>query len=347
MSEDEFGNLYDGNDFFSYEKNDPYFHSYFEEPRPIIEEQKESNDLYNANNSYIDIYDNFPKFESEFENNNDIKNIVTNGKTESTSFLTNKRERDLLEDYKLKKEDENDIISQNIFYSNEKEKEEKEEKEKETEENIEQLNIDNNVDTKIIINLEEKKLGRRKEDEIYCEKAKHTKFNEDNIMRKIKTFSFQYILRLLNDSLIDKNKEFYPLETELNENLKKDFNMELLDRTILDIYKNSKLNERHKFRGEANKNLIEKILEENVELKTIKILSMTFRDIIEQIKEKDSLIILEEIRKKESRKKKNTPKIIDSYLEKLKALLSDYEGWFAIKLGRNSEKRKKNRHFNY
>ena len=347
MSEDEFGNLYDGNDFFSYEKNDPYFHSYFEEPRQIIEEQKESNDLYNANNSYIDIYDNFPKFESEFENNNDIKNIVTNGKTESTSFLTNKRERDLLEDYKLKKEDENDIISQNIFYSNEKEKEEKEEKEKETEENIEQLNIDNNVDTKIIINLEEKKLGRRKEDEIYCEKAKHTKFNEDNIMRKIKTFSFQYILRLLNDSLIDKNKEFYPLETELNENLKKDFNMELLDRTILDIYKNSKLNERHKFRGEANKNLIEKIFEENVELKTIKILSMTFRDIIEQIKEKDSLIILEEIRKKESRKKKNTPKIIDSYLEKLKALLSDYEGWFAIKLGRNSEKRKKNRHFNY
>ena len=317
MSEDELGNLYDGNDFFSYEKNDPYFHSYFEEPRQIIEEQKESNDLYNANNSYIDIYDNFPKFESEFENNNDIKNIVTNGKTESTSFLTNKRERDLLE------------------------------KEKETEENIEQLNIDNNVDTKIIINLEEKKLGRRKEDEIYCEKAKHTKFNEDNIMRKIKTFSFQYILRLLNDSLIDKNKEFYPLETELNENLKKDFNMELLDRTILDIYKNSKLNERHKFRGEANKNLIEKILEENVELKTIKILSMTFRDIIEQIKAKDSLIILEEIRKKESRKKKNTPKIIDSYLEKLKALLSDYEGWFAIKLGRNSEKRKKNRHFNY
>ena len=342
MSEFEFGNLYDeNNNFFPYGINEPYFPSYFEDPRQIIEEPKESNDFYN--NSLIDFYDNNAKLESLYEKNNNIKNIVTVGKTESTSFLTNKRERDLLEDNKLKKEDENDNLSHDIFYNNEKE----EEKEKETEENIEQLNIGNIVDNKILINLDENKPGRRKEDGIYYESAKHTKDNEDNIMRKIKTFVFQYILRLLNDSLIDKNKEFYPLETELNENLKKDFNMELLDRTILDIYKNSKLNERHKFRGEANKNLIEKILEENVELKTIKILSMTFRDIIEQIKEKDSLIILEEIRKKESRRKKNTPKIIDSYLEKLKALLSDYEGWFAIKLGRNSEKRKKNRHFNY
>ena len=340
MSEFEFGNLYDeDNNFFPYGINEPYFPSYFEDPRQIIEEPKESNDFYN--NSLIDFYDNNAKLESLYEKNNNIKNIVTVGKTESTSFLTNKRERDLLEDYKLKKEDENDIISQNIFYSNEKEKEEKEEKEKETEENIEQLNIDNNVDTKIIINLEEKKLGRRKEDEIYCEKAKHTKFNEDNIMRKIKTFSFQYILRLLNDSLIDKNKEFYPLETELNENLKKDLNVQLLNRTILDIYENSKLNDRHRFRGAANKILIKKILEENVEIKTIKILSMTYKDILDQIRQKDSSFFLEEIRKKESRKKKNTPEIINSYLKKLEDLLFSYENWFGSKLGRNSEKRKK------
>jgi hypothetical protein len=336
MSEFEFGNLYDeNNNFFPYGINEPYFPSYFEDPRQIIEEPKESNDFYN--NSLIDFYDNNAKLESLYEKNNNIKNIVTVGKTESTSFLTNKRERDLLEDNKLKKEDENDNLSHDIFYNNEKE----EEKEKETEENIEQLNIGNIVDNKILINLDENKPGRRKEDGIYYESAKHTKDNEDNIMRKIKTFVFQYILRLLNDSLIDKNKEFYPLETELNENLKKDLNVQLLNRTILDIYENSKLNDRHKFRGAANKILIKKILEENVEIKTIKILSMTYKDILDQIREKDSSFFLEEIRKKESRKKKNTPEIINSYLKKLEDLLFSYENWFGSKLGRNSEKRKK------
>ena len=337
MSEIEFGNLYDeDNNFFPYGINEPYFPSYFEE-RQIIEEPKESNDFYN--NSLIDFYDNNAKLESLYEKNNNIKNIVTVGKTESTSFLTNKRERDILEDNKLKKEDENDNLSHNIFYNNEKEEEK--EKEKETEENIEQSNIGNIVDNKILINLDENKPGRRKEDGIYYESAKHTKDNEDNIMRKIKTFVFQYILRLLNDSLIDKNKEFYPLETELNENLKKDLNVQLLNRTILDIYENSKLNDRHKFRGAANKILIKKILEENVEIKTIKILSMTYKDILDQIREKDSSMFLEEIRKKESRKKKNTPEIINSYLKKLEDLLFSYENWFGSKLGRNSEKRKK------
>ena len=336
MSEFEFGNLYDeDNNFFPYGINEPYFPSYFEDPRQIIEEPKESNDFYN--NSLIDFYDNNAKLESLYEKNNNIKNIVTVGKTESTSFLTNKRERDLLEDNKLKKEDENDKLSHDIFYNNEKE----EEKEKETEENIEQLNIGNIVDNKILINLDENKPGRRKEDGIYYESAKHTKDNEDNIMRKIKTFVFQYILRLLNDSLIDKNKEFYPLETELNENLKKDLNVQLLNRTILDIYENSKLNDRHRFRGAANKILIKKILEENVEIKTIKILSMTYKDILDQIRQKDSSFFLEEIRKKESRKKKNTPEIINSYLKKLEDLLFSYENWFGSKLGRNSEKRKK------
>ena len=336
MSEYEFGNLYDeNNNFFPYGINEPYFPSYFEDPRQIIEEPKESNDFYN--NSLIDFYDNNAKLESLYEKNNNIKNIVTVGKTESTSFLTNKRERDLLEDNKLKKEDENDNLSHDIFYNNEKE----EEKEKETEENIEQSNIGNIVDNKILINLDENKPGRRKEDGIYYESAKHTKDNEDNIMRKIKTFVFQYILRLLNDSLIDKNKEFYPLETELNENLKKDLNVQLLNRTILDIYENSKLNDRHRFRGAANKILIKKILEENVEIKTIKILSMTYKDILDQIRQKDSSFFLEEIRKKESRKKKNTPEIINSYLKKLEGLLFIYEKWFGSKLGRNSEKRKK------
>jgi hypothetical protein len=66
---------------------------------------------------------------------------------------------------------------------------------------------------------------------------------------------------------------------------------------------------------------------------------MTYKDILDQIRQKDSSFFLEEIRKKESRKKKNTPEIINSYLKKLEDLLFSYENWFGSKLGRNSEKR--------
>jgi hypothetical protein len=126
-----------------------------------------------------------------------------------------------------------------------------------------------------------------------------------------------------------------------SEKLKKELNLELLNRTIKDIYGNTKLNGRHRFRGDANKILINKILEENVELETIKILSMTYGDILNQIRKKDSENFLEEIRQKEARKKKNTPEIINSYLDKLKNVFYNYENWFKFKLGRNTEKRNK------
>ena len=304
---------------------------------PCFDEQRENNefepnDIYESDKSIFEQNENTPKLQSLLCENIYIKNIVSDI-TESTGLLTNKRDRDYLEDYKLQKEDENDEISVNIFYNKDKNIEiKKDENQLETEE----LVVKNYT-----INNEEKPKGRRKDDRIYDEKAKHTKFNEDNIMRKIKTFIFQNIIRLLNNSLIDKKKEFFPIETEISENLKKDLNLQLLNRTIKDIYGNSKLNERHRFRGDANKILINKILEENVELETIKILSMTYGDILNQIREKDNENFLEEIRQKESRKKKNTPEIINSYLDRLKNVLDNYENWFKFKLGRNTEKRNK------
>ena len=68
---------------------------------------------------------------------------------------------------------------------------------------------------------------------------------------------------------------------------------------------------------------------------------MTYGDILNQIREKDYENFLEEIRQKESRKKKNTPEIINSYLDRLKNVLDNYENWFKFKLGRNTEKRNK------
>ena len=46
------------------------------------------------------------------------------------------------------------------------------------------------------------------------------------------------------DSLNDTSLTFCPINADINENLKKDFNVELLGRTICDIYMNSDSNKK-------------------------------------------------------------------------------------------------------
>ena len=245
-------------------------------------------------------------------NPSEIQNIIT-GKTEPSSkgFLNKKRN--------LEKKDKE--ILDHISIIEENDKDEKEEKE--TENN----NEDGNG---------KKKRGRRSSDKTYSEEADHTKFKEDNIIRKIKTYTFKYILNALNNSLEKTRNRFYPLDKDLNENIKKDFNMELLDRTIKDIYDNSGLNKRFKNPKFSNKFLIKKIFDEKVEIKTINILNMKYIDILNYIRENDMDNFLETIKEKE---KKKQEKNIDLYMEELKNILIVYEKWFDAKCGRNKAKK--------
>ena len=245
-------------------------------------------------------------------NPSEIQNIIT-GKTEPSSkgFLNKKRN--------LEKKDKE--ILDHISIIEENDKDEKEEKEKE--------NNNDNENGK-------KKRGRRSSDKTYSEEADHTKFKEDNIIRKIKTYTFKYILNALNNSLEKTRNRFYPLDKDLNENIKKDFNMELLDRTIKDIYDNSGLNKRFKNPKFSNKFLIKKIFDEKVEIKTINILNMKYIDILNYIRENDMDNFLETIKEKE---KKKQEKNIDLYMEELKNILIVYEKWFDGKCGRNKTKK--------
>ena len=116
------------------------------------------------------------------------------------------------------------------------------------------LELKENLKEKKIIKVNNKiKKGRRRKDVDYDIKATHDKFKEDNIIKKIKTNIFDYILENLNKSLKDDMHEFYPLNKELNSNLKKDFNEKLLDRTIYDIYINSDLRKRFVNISDSNK----------------------------------------------------------------------------------------------
>ena len=177
-----------------------------------------------------------------------------------------------------------------------------------------------------------KKMGRRLKDKKYENEANHNKNSDDNIIIKLKTAIFKYILNLLNQSLEFTKYKFYPLNVKLNTCLKKEFNMELLERTIYDIYNTEDLNKIYINDNDSNKNLIKKILEENIEKKTIDILKMKYKDVLNHIREKDLENFLKKI------ENKNKEKSDDSFMDNVRHLLLTYEDWFRIKNGRNNKK---------
>ena len=201
----------------------------------------------------------------------------------------------------------------------------------------------NTINNKNKINFETgtKKRGRKKVGEIPNEKSKHTKLSDDNKIRKIKGFLLEYILKKLNESIKFSSSRFRPLNKTMKESLKKSENIALLDAYIKDIFSNTKMNKVSEKKGESNKKLIEKIYEENIEIDTIRILNLKFRDALNQIK-KNSNGLLDMIKDKEisiqnnSKNKENFN--IEKYMDDIKILLEGYEGWFDDKKGRDRKK---------
>ena len=181
-----------------------------------------------------------------------------------------------------------------------------------------------------------KKIGRRLKDEIYEKEANHNKNSADNIITKIKTAIFKYILDHLNQSLEFTKYKFYPLNVKLSTCLKKKFNMELLNRTVYDLYNTEDLNKNYINGNDSNKILIKKIFDEKKEKKTIDILNMKFKDILDHIRKKDLDKFLNQIKNKE---KKNKGKKIDLLMDNVEHFLFDYENWFKIKKERNTKRK--------
>ena len=197
---------------------------------------------------------------------------------------------------------------------------------------------DNN-DFLIFENLENNKktkFGRKIKDSLI--KGNHNKYAEDNIMRKIKTYFFKYIDEELNSKLKNKNKRFLKLTKKLNENLKKDFNVGLMDTKIKNIYLNSQISS--KYEGQTTKNikLIEEIYKKMEEIDVINILELTYLDLFEEYRNNYLEQFLKHIRNEEE-KKNESEKVINDYLEKIKYLCLNYEEWFKNKKGRNRTKK--------
>lgn len=180
-----------------------------------------------------------------------------------------------------------------------------------------------------------KKLGRKRKNEE--REAFHTKDRDDNKMRKVKTYIMNFILDYLNKSIVYNRKQFLKINKNVNQCLRKDFNMSLMQMTIKDIFVQNKINETYSdFKKERNLNqdLIKEIFEKNEDIETIKILNMKYIDLVIIYRTEFLNQFISDLTKKEIRAEGKKEKV-ESYVEQLKYLLLNYEDWFEQKKGKD------------
>jgi hypothetical protein len=194
---------------------------------------------------------------------------------------------------------------------------------------------ENEVEPKSFLNKKTNR-GRKRKDEKDLDDSRHGKDSEDNIMRKIKTHLVDQIVILLNKSLNDKEKKFLKIDKTINENLKRDYNMQLMEKTIKTIFTETKISSKYKKNDDIyyNKKLIQKIFDEKTEYNTINLLQKKFIEMLRFIRENNLKEFLESIQKKESKNPNN-----QEYINSIKGLFFRYEDWFSDKKGRNREKK--------
>ena len=110
--------------------------------------------------------------------------------------------------------------------------------------------------------------------------------------------------------------------------------MELMNKTIKDIYLNSKISNKYKNRkNDSNKELVERIYSENKETDTIKILEKEYIELFTELMENNIDKFCNEILNKEE--KNGLPHEQTSFFfDKMKRLCNNYKDWFEMKRGR-------------
>lgn len=112
----------------------------------------------------------------------------------------------------------------------------------------------------------------------------HSKYSEDNIIIKIKTFLGNNIHKFLNGLLEKDELKLVKLEPKLfHESLKKEYILKLWNSTLKDIYTNTKISSKYKkisfYENDINIKIINKIYNENKNKEVIQILNLTYEEI--------------------------------------------------------------------
>lgn len=298
-----------------------------------------NNSEFNIENSIIgsDTFLSPDNFESEpgiinFDNlfHNDLESIMND--PNHLNFIFNKESKEL-EQYK-KEFDEKTIIP--IEYQNTSKR------------SLNQMKTGNDQNSKfrtkfrfLKINQNDntkKLLGRKKKGD--KDEREHTKFSDDNKMRKIKTYFNHFIHNYVNSSLSPGHKKLLKINTNTNEKLKKELNVNLMKMKLKDIFTQYSVNRKSikcKNGNKYNSEIIEDIYKNKIEKTAIERLNLSYIEVLDIMRG----YYLDEFKKdifdKEIRNGENEERAKE-YVKDLVDLLFEFETWFNNKASRNPKK---------
>ena len=183
-------------------------------------------------------------------------------------------------------------------------------------------------------------LGRKKKGD--PKEGAHSKFKEDNIMRKIKSNFIKFITKNINSSLSPGHKKLLKIDPFVNENLGADYNIQLMEKPIKAIFEENPINGRYSKSGKGknyNAELIKEIYEKNKVKEAIKILITSYIKYLDFMRKNNLQEFRDKIYNKEVRcgdSEENAKKYVDALVQ----LLFDYEDWFKSKTPRGPKQKK-------
>ena len=183
-----------------------------------------------------------------------------------------------------------------------------------------------------------KLLGRKTKFD--TEEREHSKFKEDNVMRKIKSHFFKFIPEYVNLSLPPEHKKFLKIDKGVNQELKRDFNVELMKKTIGDIFTENTICGRYsetKNGENYNAELVEEIYRNNEELEAIEKLKQTYKQVLDYFRINHFQKFIDEMYNKQIKSGENEANA-QRYVDLLTNLLTNYESWFTDKSPRGPKK---------
>ena len=194
--------------------------------------------------------------------------------------------------------------------------------------------------TNLFVVKSKKKIGRKPKKSVI--KGTHTKFSDDNILRKIKVKFIKRVIYYINSIIISKNikklKLLKPLTGQISQNNSIKYNIKLLYSKLKDILSSTEINGKFKlYEKYYNKNIIDTIYNENI-IELIEILEMTYLDVFKIFRDYSNytgkLVGLQKLDSviREIELKEND----DKYINKFKNVAMNFENYYNEKLSRRT-----------
>ena len=185
------------------------------------------------------------------------------------------------------------------------------------------------------------KRGRKRKGE--SGKGKHSKKEEDNIIRKIKVHFFRYVKETLNKAIKDKRHKFKNVPYYIISKSSKEFNTDLMNLTIKEIYEKSfqyvdKYKEKNYKRNKWALEYFSKEENEDNEKEVINLLNLNFIQFFDIFRKEYLPTFLDEINPLSKNKKPNNNKKgesnvdekideedVNQYLTKVENICNNFE----------------------